>query len=173
MALQSLVNSAFNSARNYDLAATIGLRSKRNTKGLQDQTSIMLNSPIRDVARFLDANNISDPLFLRFKIFFDFTASSGLLAEETNTNSALAYLKRIGDVARYQLLKDFIESLKIISSEYPFLMQDLDGLSEILSANPQCFIPDDQNLMIHCLETVDMKIQKLVTSYRKIIYDDV
>lgn len=181
MGLSSLLNRGLTAAGDFDLAGTLGLRDKNGIgANIQNQPASVITPKtskssyaIRDIERFRDANTITDPLYLRFKIFFDFSAETGFLSTSGGVNTALSYLKRIGDAARYALLEDFIDSLKRFSCELPFMMQDLDGLADILPQNPQTFLPEDTKITIHCLESIDMKVQKLVTSYRKIVYDDV
>ena len=90
----------------------------------------------------------ADPLWIRFKIFFNFSASSGLLANGSNVNSAIAYFKRIGDTVRAEALKDWIDSLKNLSTNYSFLFEEITGLSELVSDNMQEMIPEDQKLDI-------------------------
>lgn len=124
------------------------------------------------VELFRDITKISDPLWLGFKVYFDFSAPSGLLADENNVNSALAYLKRIGETYRYEILKIFISSLKTLSSEYPFLFQTLSGLDEIRSRKPGILAAEENEIKIGMLETVDMKVQALMASYKQIVFDD-
>ena len=113
----------------------------------------------------------ADPLWIRFKIFFNFSASSGLLADGSNVNSAIAYFKRIGDTVRAEALKDWIDSLKNLSTNYSFLFEEITGLSELVSDNMQEMIPEDQKLDITFQETLDMKIANIIETYRHIVFN--
>lgn len=126
-----------------------------------------------ETRNFLSEDLFQDPLYIRFKIFFNFYTSEGLLANESiaGTNSALMYFKRIGDTARYELLKQFISDLSMISSQYSFLFDEITELGEILNLPMGEFCPADQKINIRTKETLDMKIQGLIENYRKIVWD--
>ncbi|MCK9417278.1 hypothetical protein M0Q97_11580 [Candidatus Dojkabacteria bacterium] len=112
-----------------------------------------------------------DPLILNFKLLFDFDATHGLFADEININSALAFLKRIGENERYEMLKKFIEIFKDVNKNYDFLFTEIEGIDEIINAKPQdAFI--DAKININVRETADMRIQAMLTLYRKIWFDD-
>lgn len=113
---------------------------------------------------------LTDPLKAGFKIFWHFDAKSGLLADEKYTNSALAYLKRIGQNHRYELLKTFIETLSKVSSYSPWIFQSIDGIKEMYDT-PFEELRFRKQLNIHCLETVDWRISALATMYREITHD--
>lgn len=113
-----------------------------------------------------------DPLILNFKLLFDFDATHGLFAEETNINSALAFLKRIGEKERYEMLKKFIEIFKDTNKNYDFLFTEIEGIDEIINAKPQeAFI--DAKININVRETADMRIQSMLTLYRHIWFDNI
>ena len=81
MGLSSLLNRGLTAAGDFDLAGTLGLRDKNGIgANIQNQPASVVTSKtskssyaIRDIERFRDANTITDPLYLRFKIFFDFS----------------------------------------------------------------------------------------------------
>ena len=115
----------------------------------------------------------SDPLTLNFKLLIDFDATVGLLANETNINSALAYLKRIGEDLRYEMLKQWISVFQIFIKDYDFLILEAAGLDVILNARPaHSFMEDNDKIEIKIRETSDMLIQGLLTTYRTIWFDD-
>jgi hypothetical protein len=115
----------------------------------------------------------SDPLFLGFKVMIDYTKPYGLFAPESNVDSALAFLKRIGEVSRANLLESFIDNLQKICKNHEYLFQTIEGLSEIASKNQnEQFFMEDNKLNITFRETIDMKIQSLVNAYRNIWFDD-
>lgn len=124
-----------------------------------------------------------DPLFLRFKVFFDFTSKDGLLYDplldssvDINTsNTAVGYLVRTcGKDSPYtKLAQQFISDLKIISSEYSFLFNEITGIGDLINADMQVMLPEDTKIEIRCIETLDMKIQALIENYRKFAFDPV
>lgn len=114
-----------------------------------------------------------DPLNLNFKLLLNFSRSYGLLADESNENSALAYLNRIGDDVRYQQLKNWIGVLKILNQEYDFLLMDVEGLDLVLNQKPQnLHLEDDDKFNLIFRESSDMMVQSIITTYRHIAYDD-
>jgi hypothetical protein len=121
------------------------------------------------------AAKYADPLTLNFKILFDFDSTVGLFAPETNINSALAYLKRIGgQEERYEMLKNWIEVFKIFVKDYDFLILEIEGLDKIQNSKAfEAFIEEEVFISITVRETSDMLIQGLLTTYRHIWFDDI
>ena len=115
-----------------------------------------------------------DPLTLNFKLLIDFDRTSGLIADEKYENSALAYLKRIGDELRYEQLKNWISILQILNKEYDFLLLNVDGLDTIKNAKPyDSFNEDEDKITLTFRETSDMLVESLIATYRHIFFDDV
>lgn len=128
----------------------------------------------KEINQFFSLSCISDPVSLAFRIFWRFDSTSGLLADERYTNSALNYLNRIGESTRYELLKKFITQLKMLSQEMTYVFQEISGLEEIYKHKPwETFISDDLPVItVGTLETVDFKIQSLMSMYKTIWFDD-
>lgn len=127
---------------------------------------------ISDVAGGDPFKVLLDPTYTGFKIFFHFQSSTGLLASENNTNSALAYLQRIGQNDRFQLLKRFITVLSMINSITPWMFQEITGLDELWSKKRNEFLLEDKEIEIKTLETLDGKMQSIINMYREICWDD-
>jgi hypothetical protein len=125
----------------------------------------------KDVEKFKSLDKISDPTTLGFKVYFDFVSDTGLLAQEQNVNSALAYLKRTKQLARYEALLHFIDVLKELNTDFPYLFQSLDGL-DTLKIKLGFRYGEDSKITFNMLETVDMKVQSLISAYRAIVWDD-
>ena len=113
---------------------------------------------------------LNDPTYFGFKIFFHFDATSGLLAAERNTNSALAYFERIGQTKRKQLLERFINVLSKVNSITPWMFQSIEGLDDIY-ATPFNEVYMKKPITINTLETIDGKIASLIMMYKHIVYD--
>lgn len=113
-----------------------------------------------------------DPLVTNFKLLFNFDSKHGLLADEKYINSALNYLKRIGEKERYFLLKRFLELLKDFNKNYDFLILSVEGIDTIINIKPNEAFKEDDKIVLYMRETVDMRIQTILTLYRRIWYDD-
>lgn len=101
---------------------------------------------------------------------FDTVNSHGLFGSEKSPNSALYYLKSIGDEARFSMLIEFKSLLSKLNTEYPWYFQSIEGLSEAWSrdySKPKI----KKELTIQCLESIDLRITALMDLYRKIAYD--
>lgn len=125
----------------------------------------------KDVNSFLSLSQISDPVSIGFKIFFRYDSQFGLLAPESSPNSALSYLKRIGDDTRMALLKKFINHLQFLNIEMSYVFQNIDGLDIIRQHKPWERYGEDAKITITTLETVDFKVQSLMSLYKDIWYD--
>lgn len=145
-----------------------------NDKGLFYHT----NEAVENfMATSTDANTYLRPAYLNdaklsgFKLFFHFDAKSGLLAKQGYINSALAYLRRIGEVERWNKLKSFIYLLSDMNANMPWMFQSIEeGLSEIWSkANSEVY--SEQIIKINTLETIDDKMKGLMLQYREIAFD--
>lgn len=117
-------------------------------------------------------NALNDPTLTGFKLFFHFADNNGLLANESNVNSALAYLNRIGETRRYDLLKRYISALSDVNTICPWIFQDISGLREIFERDRSLVLHNDTKIEIKTLETIDGKIGSLNKMYRDITYDD-
>ena len=129
-------------------------------------------------ARILDSDNstsvydvLNDPTVTGFKIYFHFASQTGLLAEERHVNSALAYLKRIGEMDRYFYLINFITTLTKLSQNSPWIFKDIEGIDEMFTTFPNGKLRE-HTVEIKTFETVDFKIQRLIMLYRNAAYDD-
>lgn len=115
----------------------------------------------------------ADPLTVNFKIIIDYDKPYGLFAPEDNIDSALAYLKRIGQDVRYEMLKTWIENFKFLVKEYDFLILGIEGLDIIQNHNPSHVFTEEDKLSITIRETADMYVQALLTNWRQIWFDDI
>jgi hypothetical protein len=115
---------------------------------------------------------LNDPTYSGFKIFFHFSAESGLLATKNHQNSALAYLARIGQNTRYDLLVRFINVLSKVNTLTPWVFQEINGIDEIFS-NKRVNVLRNHEITIDTLETIDGKMGSLIQMYRDISWDDI
>lgn len=96
--------------------------------------------------------------------------STGLFGNIQNPNSALYYLKQMGDTVRVAMLVDFIETLSKLNSEFPWYFQSVEGLNEAWNRD-YTKAKFKKEITISCLESIDLRITALMDLYRKIAYD--
>jgi uncharacterized protein YjbI with pentapeptide repeats len=102
------------------------------------------------------------------------TWPGGLLYSEDHPDSAISYLKRIGEYTRAQMVREFIAGLKDISEKTPWFFTKVSGLAEIWKIAPgNSFRGKDKKLSFETLESIDLKITYLMDLYRKATFDSV
>ena len=131
-----------------------------------------------------------DPLALNFKILLNPYSKSGLLAgadklifdtsqdvvelleDDKNfpTDSALAFLIRIGERKKALLLARWIQVLFDLVRNYEFLVVDVEGLDEIKTIKPEAAFVDAK-FKINFRETSDSRVQSIIETYNSIWYD--
>lgn len=115
----------------------------------------------------------TDPFIPHFKFLIDRSKPSGLFADEEYVDSALAYLKRIGELERYALLKHWITLFESFVKYFDFLWLNVEGLDIIQNSPPQnTFGGDNDKITFQIREPIDMFFQGLLTTYRHIWFDD-
>jgi hypothetical protein len=144
---------------------------------LSDRTKYMINADSYENFITSELRNynskFTDPLTLCFKLMIDDTKPYGLLADSSNTNSALAYLKRIGQTERYEMLKQWIDIFKYYIKYYDFLILGCEGIDDIVGKKPgDMYNEENSKINIITRETSDMLCQSLITMYRHIWYDN-
>lgn len=119
----------------------------------------------------------SDPFFRNFKILLNTSIKKGLLAPEYNedgsynVDSAEAFLRRIGEDERADMLQGWVELTKSIFRDYEFLIMNIDGLDATFSYVPHQSFKGNENVTVEFRETIDGKIFTWYTLYRDIYYD--
>lgn len=115
----------------------------------------------------------NDPTVTGFKMFFHFSSTHGLLADEIYPNSAAKFLKDVGDEYRYDLLNVFKSRLSELNTEQPWVFHTIEGLREIYT-NPWdsvSYFSDKNKLTISTFETIDYKVATLNRLWRAIYWD--
>lgn len=131
-----------------------------------------INAKIPDDSDFNTIyEKLNDPTVTGFKIYFHFASQTGLLADQRHFNSALAYLKRIGEMDRYFYLVNFIATLQKISQSSPWIFKDISGLDDMFTTFPNGKLREHE-IEIKTFETIDLKMQRLIMLYRNAAYDD-
>lgn len=115
----------------------------------------------------------ADPLTLNFKLMINYDKPYGLFAPEENVNSALAYLKRIGQTVRYEMLKNWIGIVQIFMRDFDFLMLQAEGFEVVQNWKPGLQFTEDERVNFLIRETSDMLVQSILTNYRYIWFDDI
>ena len=114
-----------------------------------------------------------DPLSLNWKLIIDYDRKAGLFADESNPDSALAFLKRIGDEERYDMLNHWIKVFKSLVKDFDFLFLEIDGLDVVQNKPNHEFFLDKEKIKITLRETTDMLVQSLLVTYNNIVYDKI
>lgn len=114
----------------------------------------------------------SDPVTLNFKLLIDWNSSYGLFG--TGINSAVGYFNRIGDVVRSELTQRFISEFQKFIQDYDFLILGVEGLQEIFNRNAW-FVPNENEdkVVFTVRETIDLRVQALISMYNDIWWDSV
>lgn len=114
-----------------------------------------------------------DPLTLNFKVIIDYNKKTGLFADESFDDSALTFLKRIGETHRYEMLKHWIKVFQSLVKDFDYLFLDIDGLEVVQTKPNHEFFFDSDKIKLTFRETTDMLIQSLITTYKNIVYDSI
>lgn len=112
-----------------------------------------------------------DPTMLGFKLMFNFNDRFGLLDSSGSINSALGYLKRIGDNTRSIYMEEFIDLLRQINQKAPWYFQTIEGLPDLWNRNLMEVYKEDRQITIGCLESLDLRITGMIDLYRKACFD--
>ena len=136
-------------------------------------TDRTLETFLNSVISTLPSNSkyYDDPTTMGFTLFFEFEgADSPLFNESENGESAIRYLKNIGENRRAAHLKRFKTRLYDITRYYPYFFQKikgLEGLYKFENSKPL----DPKTLVIDTLESIDLRIGSLVSEYMDAFYD--
>ncbi|WIC41375.1 hypothetical protein MA9V1_111 [Chryseobacterium phage MA9V-1] len=115
--------------------------------------------------------DLTEPTYLVFEPIFNFNMPTGLLADESNVNSALAFLKRNGEMARYTQLKNAIASLKIMLQQSPWIFESVTGFSDAMSYEMDAPEITDGKIEMTLHETLDMRVSNFIHTMQQVIYD--
>ena len=90
--------------------------------------------------------------------------------------SAIGYLKRVGEKTRASYLASFVQGLREVNEYRPYYWQTIEGLSEAWTKSLSMLDPfqgsaDGEGITIGCLEAVDLKISALFNLYKSAVYD--
>ncbi len=94
-----------------------------------------------------------------------------------SSESAIGYLKTIGEVTRANYLKSFVQGLREINEFRPYYWQTIDGLTDAWSKTLDINDPyvgsanETEGITIGCLEAIDLKVSALFNLYKAAIYD--
>jgi len=133
-----------------------------------------------------------DPTYLGFTLTFDITSplfngatkgaagatpASGSENDTVESQSAIGYLKAIGENNRANYLQAFVQGIREINNTRPYYWQSITGLSEAWQAtssmgpDPYVGSKEGEGISIDCLEAVDLKLTALFSLYRLAVYD--
>ena len=127
--------------------------------------------------------SMEEPTYMGFSVFFDWNnisyksdpqeITTGLLLQGDDSDSAINYLLRKGKDDPAAALNKFIQILKDIEENKPWMFQSVDGLNTIWGGNKpdSAWKGKDIILTINCLETLDTRMGFLASLYNHAIYD--
>jgi hypothetical protein len=99
------------------------------------------------------------------------TLGGGLFFHESHPDSAIRYLKSIGEYTRAQMIRELIQGLYELQ-KMPWYIQKVSGLEEIWKIDPeQSFRGKDKKITFETLESIDLKMTYLMDLYRKAAFD--
>lgn len=130
------------------------------------------------IDRFLLANNlsndVSDPTLLGFSVFFYFdSANSPLFYEGTDGDSAINYLRRIGEGKRANYLKKFKTDLQTLVKTRPEFFQSISGLGGLHDVpEGTTYWMNDRELTFTTLESLGLKMASIIQSYIFATWDE-
>lgn len=113
----------------------------------------------------------SDPTYLAFRVFFDLESAGGLFGLEAHQNTALTYLKNIGDENRYNALKKLIQLLSAIQTSARHCFASIDGLQDAWNQNINDILIKDKKISLKLTESVDWRMTTIASLIRYICYD--
>jgi len=135
---------------------------------------------------------LNDPTFLGFTFYFDWyesplfggalnensTASSSLTQSQPTdlqAGTAINYLTTIGEESRVKYLRAFTQQLKTINDKLPWYWQKIEGLDTMWKTYTNLSEPfrggDEQKIVIETLESIDLKIQGMLSLYMSAAFD--
>lgn len=90
--------------------------------------------------------------------------------------SAVNYLKKIGEHTKANYLKMFLQGIREVNEFRPYYWQTIDGLTEAWGKqfnllDPYVGTTTGEGITIGCLEAIDLKISALFNLYKSAIYD--
>lgn len=91
--------------------------------------------------------------------------------------SAVGYLKQVGEAQRVDYLQSFIQGLLEVNAYRPYYWQTVEGLQDAWSNSNNMLDPyngtkDEDGIAIGCLEAIDLKISALFNLYRAAAFDN-
>lgn len=114
-----------------------------------------------------------------------FPASTATANADTGTSvneelpageSAVGYLKAVGEATRASYLTQFLQGLREVNQFRPYYWQTIEGLTEaydktFIMEDPYQGSADAEGIVIGCLEAVDLKISAIFNLYKAAVYD--
>jgi len=162
-------------------------------KSESDASLTKLNRKNNDENNFLKGSQqiygkYNDPTYLGFKLMFDWDnselfkggittnpAAAGMLVSAYPKNSALGYLKSIGETVRVRYLSNFIKQLHYINQNMPWYFQTITGLDEMWASytnwQSNYYGGEGARITLGTLESVDLKISGMIELIRSALHD--
>lgn len=80
----------------------------------------------------------------------------------------------LGDHGRAMILHNFKRALKDIQDNFPYYFTSISGIDTLTTIKPEHGIRvENGEIVLECMEGIDLRITQLLQMYRKIVWDDV
>lgn len=80
----------------------------------------------------------------------------------------------LGDHGRAMILHNFKRALKDIQDNFPYYFTGISGIDTLTTIEPEHGIRvENGEIVLECMEGIDLRITQLLQMYRKIVWDDV
>ncbi len=148
----------------------------------------MLNTVDDSLKKFLlsaidsKVGTYDDPTVLGFSLYFDFNGSmrddstgqgaSPLFNESKSKDSAINYLKSIGEFDRADSLLEFKNGLRTLNQDYPYYFTSISGLQSLIKLEETVgWNLKDFRLTIETLESIELRVTGMIENYLTSVYD--
>lgn len=114
-----------------------------------------------------------DPTVMGFNLLFYFDSKeSPLFYEGNDGDSAIRYLRSVGEIRRSELLQDFKYKLRAVALEYPYYFQKLSGMESLYKFEAgTSYWMNERILKIETLESIDHRIATIIQRYMDATFD--
>jgi hypothetical protein len=111
-----------------------------------------------------------DPTTLGFNLMFSYDETSPLFNDTEKGESAVKYLKAIGEEKAAEELTEFRERMRVLTFDYPYFFQTITGLENIY-AREGGVAYEEKEVTITTMESIDLRIASLVELYMHAVFD--
>ncbi len=113
-----------------------------------------------------------DPTTMGFQLLFEFSGpDSPLFNEAPGGESAIRYLRSIGETERADNLKFFKTQWQDLVRKFPYYWQELSGLESLFKHEPGKAWNEERVLTVKTLESIDHRVGGAIEAYESASFD--